>query len=105
LYEQGESGQVRRTIERVGPSVDLETGMDIPTRIRIDGVEYEVLGATQSTPVTAVLPSDVSAGRLASTMAKQGLNIAVDKVGITTSELEALAQRIEAAADAAAAGP
>ena len=92
LYQQGEPGQVRRTIERSNPSVDINTGADIPATVKIDGIEYKILGAHGSTPVTAVLPpSDVGAGRLASTIAKQGLNVSVEKMGLTTQELDAIA--------------
>jgi hypothetical protein len=101
-------GQVRKTIERLDVSVDPAEGAtgNIPTRIRLNGEEVNVVGVSGSTKVTGVLPSDVRPGKIKDALTKpvkeggQGLNFDIMKMDITAKEIEDLAVEISEAAKA-----
>lgn len=109
-YSQSEEGQVRRDLERL---IEAENGA--PTVLTLDNsTQLKVRAYPSSTKVTTVYPKDVNAGRLEKNIQKQinvGLKaddagdmpfqLSTDKIEHSQKDLEAMADEIKQAADAA----
>jgi hypothetical protein len=109
-FSQSQEGQVRRDLERL---IEADNGK--PTELTLDNsARIKVRAYPSSTKVTAVYPKDIPTGRLEKNISKQinvGLKadqagdlpfqVSVDKTNYSQKDLEAMAEEIKQAADAA----
>lgn len=92
-------GQPAQDLERLSPNVD-ESGGEVPTTIRIRGVERRVQGfSRRGIQVVGVIPAGVSPGRTEAAVRGQGVNFNLEQeTGIKLSTIRALAAQVVAAA-------
>jgi hypothetical protein len=101
-------GQVRETIERLDVNVSIESDLNVPAKIKVNGETLEVVDVSGSSRVTGVVPSDVKTAGITKALTTplkkggEGLNFGVLQVAMTQSEVEDIAKAISNAAKLAA---
>jgi len=96
-------GQVRETIERLDVAVSLRSELNIPTKIKVNGEELEVVGVSGSSRVTGVVPADVKLKGVQKALSRERLNFGILPMSMKQAEVESLAKQISEAAQSAAA--